>query len=282
MGQRYFSPTSITEPNWELQATQPALAEFRPIAIRGATMLPPLPTSTLVVRWLEALWKEATEGPVISGIPIVGKDRVWSSDPPQDGSVRLIELRGKIDRVFQASSALCRKFESEALEIDFKENRLAAKREPLAAPLQDHDNPIRVMMRHKTEMALREIERQKELEHERKLAEIRASVVAPTPAGTVPNLEESVRFRTLDKYYQVIVFDNREYELKPIQSTVIRVLHKAYLEKRGSVGIKEIQTALGINSGKMSGWFRDKKNKYLYGTLIVQKTGSRNHYRLDL
>jgi len=36
---RYFSPTSITEPDWKLQATPAALAEFRAMAIRGGSML---------------------------------------------------------------------------------------------------------------------------------------------------------------------------------------------------------------------------------------------------
>lgn len=110
---QYFSTANNQEPIWKLGATPPALAEFRAMAVRGATMLPPLPTRDLAVRWLEALWKEATEGPVRSGIPIVGKDRTR----------RLTELRGTISRVFQASSALCRKFEVEALHIEFEENK---------------------------------------------------------------------------------------------------------------------------------------------------------------
>jgi hypothetical protein len=100
------------------------------------------------------------------------------------------------------------------------------------------------------------------------------------PASIAPASQQSARFRALDESYQVIEFDGHQYELTPIQSTVIRVLHKAHLEKQGSVGIKEIQKALHINSGKMSGWFR-KKNKALYEKLIVQ-TATRQHYRLDL
>ncbi len=124
LGLRYFSPTSITEPNWKLQGIPPALAEFRAMAVRGATILPPLPTSTLLVRWLEALWKEETEGPVRQGIPIVGGDRILSSDPAKIVPAGPIELRGAIARVFEASSALCRKFESEALQIEFEENKI--------------------------------------------------------------------------------------------------------------------------------------------------------------
>ncbi len=150
-----------------------------------------------------------------------------------------------IDRVFEASAILCGKLEARAVQAAFDEK---------------HRNDS------KNYSTLRQ--------------------ATPTPArdatsSTLPVAQESVRFRPLDDYYQVVEFDGRQYELTPTQSTVIRVLHKAHLEKRGSVGIKEIQKALQINSGKMSGWFRDKKNKHLYGKLIVQ-TGSRNHYRLDL
>jgi hypothetical protein len=123
MGQTYFSPTSITEPNWELQATPIALAEFRALAIRGATMLPPLRTSDLAVTWLEALWKDANEGPVRQGIPIVGGDRILSSDPAKIMPAGPIGFRGPIDRVFQSSSALCRKFEAEVLQIEFEERQ---------------------------------------------------------------------------------------------------------------------------------------------------------------
>ena len=95
--------------------------------------------------------------------------------------------------------------------------------------------------------------------------------VAPTQAAT--------RFRPLDENYQIIEFDGREYELTPTQSTVIRALHVAHTEKRGSVGIKELQKTLGIHSGKMSAWFR-RKNHDLYKKLILH-TGQQ-HYRLDL
>jgi hypothetical protein len=101
------------------------------------------------------------------------------------------------------------------------------------------------------------------------------------PVSIAPKARESLRFKPLDEKYQVIEFDGRQYELKPTQSTIIRVLHKAHLEKRGAMGIAEIHKVLHVNSGKMSGWFRDKANKHLYGKLIVQ-TASRNHYRLDL
>ena len=90
----------------------------------------------------------------------------------------------------------------------------------------------------------------------------------------------AIRFRPVDNHYQVVVFEGLEYTLTPTQSTVLRVLHQASLGKRGSVGIKEIREALGVNSGKMSDWFRGK-NKKLYRYLIL-KASSRHHYRLDL
>jgi hypothetical protein len=112
-----------TEPAWTLPSDQNAFAQFDAMARRAASMLTPLPTGDLLVAWLEALWKEATEGPVRSGIEIVGKDRVWSSDPTKIVPAGPIELRGKIEHVFQASSALCRKFESGALQAEFEEKK---------------------------------------------------------------------------------------------------------------------------------------------------------------
>lgn len=96
-----------------------------------------------------------------------------------------------------------------------------------------------------------------------------------------PEPQMPSRFKPLDENFQIIEFDGRQYELTPTQSSVVRVLHIAHTGKRGSsVGIKEIQKALGVHSGRMSQWFRGK-NKSLYGKLIVQTAG-RYHYRLDL
>lgn len=100
------------------------------------------------------------------------------------------------------------------------------------------------------------------------------------PANILPEAETPSRFKPMDEKYQSIEFDGRQYDLTPTQAIIVRVLHKAHLEKRARVGIQEIYKALSINSGKMSGWFRDK-NKPLYGKLIVQSAG-RHHYRLDL
>jgi hypothetical protein len=172
-----------------------------------------------------------------------------------------------------------------------------------------------------------EARRQRELEHEQKLADIRTQSRALIWAGTEEELVEEItkcyragllraddlpdalqkaaihfvrpdgkpiikpanilppetssRFRPMDERYQSIEFDGRQYELTPTQAIIVRILHKAHLEKRARVGVHEIYKALSVNSGKMSGWFRDKKNKSLYGKLIVQSAG-RHHYRLDL
>src|SRR5450755_3662113 len=112
----YFMELPTTEPVWSYSASPAspeALAEFRVMARRGASMLTPAPTGDLTVAWLEALWKEATTGPVRIPSEIVGKDR----------SGHLTNLRGKIERVFLASYALCRKFESEALQAEFEHTR---------------------------------------------------------------------------------------------------------------------------------------------------------------
>jgi hypothetical protein len=109
----YFMELPDTEPIWYHPAPPEALAEFDVMARRGARMLIPPPTGDLAKAWLEALWEEAIHGPVRVPSEIVGKDR----------SGRLTNLRGKIDRVFQASYALCRKFESEALQAEFEEKQ---------------------------------------------------------------------------------------------------------------------------------------------------------------
>ncbi len=127
------------------------------------------------------------------------------------------------------------------------------------------------------------------IDHSLQLAmeeQLKKSEDVPAQTKAVPHAviqgKDNARFRPLDDNYQTIEFEGREYALTPTQSTIVRTLHKAHLGKRQSVGIKEIQKALGVNSGKMSGWFRGKNNKHLYGKLIVQQTGSRIHYRLDL
>ena len=109
----YCMELSIVEPTWNLPAPPAARAEFDALARRGASMLSPSPTGDLALAWLEALWREATHGPVRTPSEIVGKDRTG----------QLTQLHGKIDRVFQSSSALCRKFESEALQSEFEEKR---------------------------------------------------------------------------------------------------------------------------------------------------------------
>jgi hypothetical protein len=107
-----------------------------------------------------------------------------------------------------------------------------------------------------------------------KLLEREADLAA---TGSSP---KAARLMILDEY-QTIEFDGRQYDLTKIQSVVIRILHKRYLENRPSVGIKEIRTELGTNSGKMSDWFRGK-NHGLYQSLVIQTPGSRTHYRLYL
>lgn len=109
----YFMELPTAEPIWYYPAPPEGLTELIVMARRGASKLAPPPTGDLTVAWLEALWKEATHGPVRVASEIIGKDR----------SGRLTNVRGKIDRVFQASYALCRKFESEALQAEFEERQ---------------------------------------------------------------------------------------------------------------------------------------------------------------
>lgn len=117
----------------------------------------------------------------------------------------------------------------------------------------------------------------RKLESDALQAEFEEKQRARTPA--VPEPQTPERFRPLDESYQTVEFDGRIYELTPAQSTVIRVLHAAHLDNRRAVGIKEIQKALGVHSGKMSEWFR-RRNHELWARLILH-TG-KQHYRLDL
>jgi hypothetical protein len=63
------------------------------------------------------------------------------------------------------------------------------------------------------------------------------------PASVAPHSHAPSRLKPMDENYQIIEFGGRQYELTSTQSTVIRVLHKAHIEKKGSAGIKEIQKA---------------------------------------
>lgn len=104
------------------------------------------------------------------------------------------------------------------------------------------------------------------------------STLLDTSAGAEAKSQVAQRFSPMDENYQVVEFDGRPYNLTPYESTIIRVLHKAHLERRGSLGIAEICKALGVPSGKMSDWFRGN-NKPL--KRLILHTG-RQHYRLDL
>jgi hypothetical protein len=107
-----------TQVDWQLIRDQITLAEFNALAARGASMLTPEPTGDLAIAWLEALWHEATHGFVRSTSEVLNQ--------PQFPTEKLrlpVQLRGKIDRVFQSSSTLCRKFESVALQAEFEEKQ---------------------------------------------------------------------------------------------------------------------------------------------------------------
>jgi len=110
--------TGSTQLNWQLTTDQIALAEFNALAARGASMLIPKPTGDLATAWLEALWHKATHGFVRSTSEVMNQPQFPA------GKMRLpIQLRGKLDRVFEASSTLCRQFESSALQTEFEEKQ---------------------------------------------------------------------------------------------------------------------------------------------------------------
>jgi len=124
----YYMGRYSSNPQWQLPTDQVALlAEFEALARRGATKLATLPASDLTVVWLEALWEEATTGPVRRGIDVFERNEFAG----------IMHLRGKIVNVFQASSTLCRKFEAKVLQDEFNEeqrNKLATKVQTQAEP----------------------------------------------------------------------------------------------------------------------------------------------------
>jgi hypothetical protein len=115
------------------------------------------------------------------------------------------------------------------------------------------------------------------IEFERDKARAWKEVLGTTQTPQKEELQSSERFKPLDENYQVVELDGRTYNLTPYESKILRLLHKAYLDKRGDVGIGEIQATLEIKSGKMSDWFRKKK----FLKKIILHTG-RQHYRLNL
>lgn len=116
---RTYYLDSTADPTWTFgSAEHTGLATFDAMARRGAGMLEAPLSDDLVMGWLEALWHEATHGSVRSTSEIIGQPQF----PAEELRVP-VQLRGKIDRVFQSSSALCRKFESRALQAEFEEKK---------------------------------------------------------------------------------------------------------------------------------------------------------------
>jgi len=108
-----FKGQDSSTPRWTLPAEKFVLAEFDALARRGATKLANAPASNLTVVWLEALWEEATTGPVRQAIDIVARDE----------AAGIMHLRGTIQNVLRASATLCRKFEAEAVQSEFERLR---------------------------------------------------------------------------------------------------------------------------------------------------------------
>jgi len=113
---------------------------------------------------------------------------------------------------------------------------------------------------------------------EAEIAEWSGKLLEREIEASTSQTQRTIRFRPLDENYRIVELDGRQYDLTSYESTIIRTLHKAHVEKRGSVAIDDILRALRVSSGKMSNWFRGK-NKPL--KKIILHTG-RQHYRLDL
>ena len=120
---RHYYLRGGAAPDWKFgkfDGDQEVLAEFYSIARRGASRFAIAPTGDLGFAWLEALWEEATHGPVRSASEILeGKNELFEGKRTVP-----VLLRGRIDYVFKASSALCRKLESQALQAKVEEKRL--------------------------------------------------------------------------------------------------------------------------------------------------------------
>ena len=120
---RYYYLGGGGEPDWQFEGfagdNEAALAEFHSMAGRGASRFAIAPTGDLSFAWLEALWEEATHGPVRSASEILE----GGSDLLQGKRTVPVRLRGKIDYVFKASFALCRKLESQVIYAEVEERR---------------------------------------------------------------------------------------------------------------------------------------------------------------
>jgi ribosome-binding protein aMBF1 (putative translation factor) len=110
----YYQGRSSGPPYWQLPIGSPKIsAEFEALATRAAMNLATPTETNLVQVWLEALWTEATTGPVRQGIDVLERNEITG----------LMHLRGKIENTFRASSILCSKFEAEALRAEFSQRK---------------------------------------------------------------------------------------------------------------------------------------------------------------
>jgi len=127
----YLQGRCSSSPNWELPKGHPVIsAEFDALAARGAGKLATALITNLTVVWLEALWVEATTGPVRQGIEILNRNEITG----------LMHLRGKIENVFDASFVLCRKFEAKALQTEYRQQRHAEMLQRVVDNLPDIDD----------------------------------------------------------------------------------------------------------------------------------------------
>jgi hypothetical protein len=101
-------------PNWQLTGTDAAIAEFNALAHRAATKIANPWRIDLSEVWLEAVWQDSITGTYREVIEVVEKNEIT-------GSMR---LRGKIDKVFRASSTLCRRLEAKSLKNEFLQRQV--------------------------------------------------------------------------------------------------------------------------------------------------------------
>jgi hypothetical protein len=110
---RYSIGRNESTPNWQLVGSDSVVAEFNALAYRAASKFATRWIVNLTEVWLDALWQEATTGPYRQASEVIEKNETTG----------ITRLEGKIDRVFRASSALCRKLEARALQVEFEERQ---------------------------------------------------------------------------------------------------------------------------------------------------------------
>jgi ribosome-binding protein aMBF1 (putative translation factor) len=99
-------------------------AAFGTLARRGASELPTVGATNLLIVWLEALRQDG------SGFRETGS----GSELPVGGGERLDRLTGSIPRLCETSATYCKKLESAALQSEFEERQRSEREHQVSPP----------------------------------------------------------------------------------------------------------------------------------------------------